>query len=63
MTQVACPKCGSTSVSGQKEGFGTKKGCCGAILLGPIGLICGMCGANKMKVVCLACGNQWVPGK
>jgi hypothetical protein len=58
-----CPKCGAASISGQKEGFGLKKGCCGTILLGPIGLLCGMCGANKVKVVCLSCGNEWVPGR
>lgn len=60
--QVSCPSCGSPSVSPQKKGFGTGKGCCGAFILGPIGLLCGMCGANKLRVHCLACGHEWSPG-
>ena len=54
-----CPKCGSTSISAQQEGFGYGKGCCGAVLLGPLGLLCGGLGSKKMNAVCLKCGNQW----
>jgi phage FluMu protein Com len=62
-----CPKCGSTNiqvVSQMKtKGFGCGKGCCGAILLGPFGWLCGLCGMgegkSKITRVCAACGKQF----
>ena len=65
-----CPKCGSESLqmindmkTSGKDFSGTK-GCCGAILLGPIGLLCGACGKGKQVEtthiwVCNYCGNRW----
>lgn len=56
---VQCPKCQSTSVQGVTKGFGAGKGCLGWMLVGPIGLLCGACGKNKMYSVCLRCGHKW----
>ena len=60
---VRCPKCGSTSVTSAKKGFGGGKACCGALLAGPLGILCGLCGANKMYCVCMKCGHKWEIGK
>lgn len=72
--KLLCPKCHSsdlvpitetrTDVSG--GGYGVGKGCCGWILLGPFGLLCGLCG-TKVKShtrtitswVCKDCGNKF----
>lgn len=56
---ASCPNCGSTSIQVDKEGYGYGKGCCGAILLGPLGFLCGGLGAKKKYVICLKCGNRW----
>jgi RNA polymerase subunit RPABC4/transcription elongation factor Spt4 len=61
--KTSCPKCGSTQITANQKGFGGGKGCCGAVLLGPIGLLCGFCGSNKILVTCLNCGHQWKCGK
>jgi Na+-transporting methylmalonyl-CoA/oxaloacetate decarboxylase gamma subunit len=58
-----CPKCGSTSVSGDKKGFGVGKAVVGAALAGPIGLAAGGIGAKKVRVTCLNCGHHWMAGK
>lgn len=69
-----CPNCHSqdvfptteteTSVSGGGYGFGG--GCCGWILFGPIGLLCGFCGRgvrsksiNRKFWLCRACGHKF----
>lgn len=61
-----CPKCGSTSLSGHKKGFGIGKAVTGAALtsliyapLAPFGLIAGNKGAKKLYVTCLNCGHKW----
>jgi len=69
-TSMKCAKCGSENcqiineASSQGKDFSASKGCCGAILLGPIGLLCGACGKgkqikNKNYWVCNNCGNKW----
>jgi DNA-directed RNA polymerase subunit M/transcription elongation factor TFIIS len=60
---VRCPKCGSTSVTASKSGFSGGKGCLGALLFGPLGVLCGSCGGNKMFSVCMKCGHKWRIGK
>ena len=55
----SCPKCGSPAVSGQKEGYQAGAGCCGGMLLGPLGLLCGFVGADEVSVHCLNCGHKW----
>ena len=56
---ACCPKCGSTSLSANKKGFGIGKAVIGAAIAGPIGLIAGNKGAKNVKITCLSCGNQW----
>ncbi len=63
---MKCTRCGSenvqfgTNTSG--GGFSAGKGCCGYILMGPLGLLCGACG-SKTKTdefwVCQKCGNKF----
>ncbi len=58
----ACAKCGSTSISADKKGFGVGKAVIGATLVGPIGLTGGNIGAKKVRITCLNCGHQWMAG-
>ena len=67
---MKCPNCESENcqiineVTTTGKDFDAGTGCCGAILLGPIGLLCGACGKgkqveNKQFWVCNNCGNKW----
>lgn len=56
---LICPKCGSKNIHIGKKGYSAGGGCCGAILLGPIGLLCGADGANKLVKTCLKCGKEF----
>lgn len=65
---ACCPKCGSTSLSANKKGFGIGKAVIGASVstvagLGPLGLVAGNLGAKKVRVTCLNCGHQFWAGK
>ena len=60
---ACCPKCGSTSLSANKKGFGFGKAVAGAFLAGPVGVVGGTLGANKLEVTCLNCGHKFKPGK
>jgi RNA polymerase subunit RPABC4/transcription elongation factor Spt4 len=58
-----CPRCGSTSLSGNKKGFGVGKAVVGIAILGPLGAVAGNVGAKKIRVTCLKCGKQfWAQG-
>lgn len=65
--RIKCPKCGSDKISlvsdTQKKGFSTGNACCGYMLLGPLGFLCGSIGSNKTKTteywVCGGCGNHF----
>lgn len=60
MEKVAkCPKCGSTSLSANKKGFGIGKAVVGAYVAGPIGLVAGNIHAKKVWVTCLKCGKRF----
>lgn len=61
--QVYCPKCLSTSISGDKKGFGIGKAVIGAAAFGGIGLTAGNIGSKKAICTCLKCGYQWKAGK
>jgi len=55
-----CPRCGSTSLSANKKGFGIGKAVVGAaITANPLGLVAGNLGAKKVRVTCLKCGKQF----
>ena len=67
---MRCSKCGENNsqiineVTTTGKDFSVGKGCCGAILLGPIGVLCGACGGGKQTHnnqywVCNNCGNKW----
>ncbi|MGX8711666.1 MAG: hypothetical protein ACQGTM_15645 [bacterium] len=63
---ACCPKCGSTSLSANKKGFGVGKALLGASAtmltpLGPLGAVAGNAGAKKVIITCLNCGHQWKP--
>ncbi len=61
--RIKCPKCGSMEISIQKEGFRAGPACCGAILAGPLGLLCGAKGSNKLNKHCVRCGHIWSVGQ
>lgn len=54
-----CPCCGKTNIQAVKKGFGLGKAAVGGLLLGPVGLVGGMIGANDIQFVCLSCGHRW----
>lgn len=54
-----CPRCGSTSLSANKKGFGIGKAVVGAYVAGPIGLVAGNINAKKVWVTCLKCGKRF----
>lgn len=66
---ACCPKCGSTSLSANKKGYGVVKGALGATLA-PFGLVgsavglgAGNIGRNNVLITCLNCGHKFKPGK
>lgn len=58
-----CPKCLSTSITGDKKGFGIGKAVVGAYLVGGLGLMAGNINAKKVRLTCMKCGYQWMAGK
>jgi tellurium resistance protein TerD len=56
---LSCPKCGSKNIHIEKKGFNASTACCGAVVLGPLGLLCGQSDANKLEKTCLECGNKF----
>ena len=58
-SMAMCPKCGSTSLSGNKKGFGIGKAVVGGFVAGPIGLVAGNIGAKNVQVTCLNCGKKF----
>jgi len=59
---ISCPKCGSTQISANKNGFSGKKALLGDIIAGPVGLLAGTFGSSKVVITCLACGHRFKPG-
>lgn len=60
--RVHCPECGSDQISSHKRGYSTGAGAAGCLLLGPLGLIFGASGGNRVMITCLACGHTFEPG-
>jgi hypothetical protein len=56
---------GKNCFVGKMKGFGIFKGCCGYIILGPIGWLCGLCGmgeghtSRKAFWICDRCGRKF----
>ena len=74
-TYVSCPHCGcplsectpivKTTVTSTGGGYGFFSGCCGAMLLGPLGLLCGLRGRDTTSTsqtwwACRNCGKEFV---
>lgn len=60
--EIKCPRCGSHQISVNQKGYGIAKGAIGTVLLGPVGLVAGGIGKNKIKITCLNCGHSWIAG-
>lgn len=66
-SMVKCPRCGSTSISGQKKGYGPVKAGIGALALGaaagPVGAVIGLgagnIGRKKVICTCMKCGKRF----
>lgn len=56
---ACCPKCGSTSLSANKKGFGVGKAAVGVFTVGILGAAAGGIGSGKVVVTCLNCGHRW----
>lgn len=67
---MTCPKCGGdkcqiiNEVSTTGKDYSAGKGCCGFLLFGWVGLLCGLCGKGKQTInkafwVCSDCGNKF----
>lgn len=61
--EIQCPKCGSSDLTANKKGFSGKKAVAGALLTGGVGLLAGTLGSNKVKITCLKCGHEFLPGQ
>lgn len=72
---VACPHCGAplsdctpiskTTVTSSGGGYGIFSGCCGMVLLGPLGLLCGLrkqniTSSSQTWWVCRKCGKEFI---
>lgn len=62
-SEARCPKCGSTSLSVSRKGFGYGKAAAGAVLAGPLGILAGGIGANGSVITCMNCGHKFNPKK
>ena len=64
---IRCPHCGSTrlqfTTTVKTQGVSVGDACCGYVCLGPLGLLCGLCGAGSTETkegwVCLDCGKKF----
>ena len=75
---TVCPFCHSTgcqpiqksNTNIKQSGYNLSNGCCGLCLLGPFGLLCGLCGTgSKVNIkeetwwTCLECGKEHISQK
>lgn len=67
---MKCPRCQNincliiSETTSTGKDFSAGKGCCGALLLGPIGILCGACGKGRQihsvnYWVCSDCGKKF----
>ena len=60
-SMAKCPRCGSTSLSGGKRGFGMGKAAVGLAVAGPVGLLAGGVGMQGAQVTYMKCGYRYKP--
>lgn len=60
--EPSCPKCHSKYLNVQRKGYGVGKAAVGGLLAGPLGLLAGGIGKNKLELTCLKCGHKFKPG-
>lgn len=58
----ACPRCGAANVAADRRGFSVGKAAAGGLLLGPLGLLGGLHGRDRVRLTCLGCGHEWALG-
>ena len=63
MSEIFCPKCGSSNIHTAKKGYSIKKGILGGLLFGRTGLLAGAIGKDDVIMTCLECGHQFKPGE
>lgn len=61
---IRCPRCDSERIflrTTERGGFDTSNACCGYILLGPLGLLCGLASDRETTTVrkCKNCGYEF----
>jgi DNA-directed RNA polymerase subunit M/transcription elongation factor TFIIS len=61
---IKCPKCGSQEIfllTRESNGFDASNACCGYIILGPLGLLCGLSGDKESMTArkCKNCGYEF----
>ncbi|MFP4478621.1 MAG: double zinc ribbon domain-containing protein [Candidatus Izemoplasmatales bacterium] len=61
---VRCPNCGSAEIylmTRESGGFDASNACCGYIILGPLGLLCGLSSERESVTVrkCKNCGYEF----
>jgi DNA-directed RNA polymerase subunit M/transcription elongation factor TFIIS len=64
-SSVRCPSCGSSDIhfvtTETGSDFKGDSACCGFLLFGPIGLLCGLAGDRQSRTVrkCMNCGHEF----
>lgn len=69
---MKCPRCGKenchyvTNTRVSSSPFGMSEACCGFLFLGPLGLLCGLCGSETTSAtdeywICEDCGKKFRP--
>lgn len=58
---IKCPLCGSTQITANQKGFNSLNAVTGAVLLGPVGILGGLFGSQKIFITCMRCGYKWEP--
>lgn len=62
---VRCPNCSSSNIffvtRETNSGYDGSNACCGAILFGPLGLLCGLTGKKESETIrkCGNCGKEF----
>ncbi|MFO7968895.1 MAG: hypothetical protein ACQERX_00425 [Bacillota bacterium] len=61
---VRCPNCNSKKIAyltKESDGFSGSNACCGYIIFGPLGLLCGLSGKRESLTLrkCMDCGHEF----